>query len=126
MTNPAEIHKGLNTHHHDQLIILTNFKPINKTVNKPVNPIPLDDVLFELLLKICISFLYSIHLTTYYNFILLISQYPIFITTKCLFYSLFYFLNSLMLTHTLKCSYSHITKVLQFYVMGEIVSFSLS
>lgn len=40
---------GAVTHHQDQLIIPPNFRPINKTPNKPKIPIPLDELeLFDI------------------------------------------------------------------------------
>ena len=40
---PKPIHSGLNTHHQLQSITLVNFNTTKATVNKPLNPIPLDD-----------------------------------------------------------------------------------
>ena len=38
-SNPVEIHIGLNTHIHDQVICPVSFNPINNIVNNPTNPI---------------------------------------------------------------------------------------
>lgn len=43
----AIIHIGDRTHHHDQSITFPSFNPMNRMVNTPVNPIPLE-LLFEL------------------------------------------------------------------------------
>lgn len=43
------IHKGDNTHHQDQDIILVSFSAINRIVNNPQNPIPPDVSLFFIL-----------------------------------------------------------------------------
>jgi hypothetical protein len=37
----ADIHKGDNTHHHDQSITLASFSTMNATVSIPAKPIPL-------------------------------------------------------------------------------------
>jgi hypothetical protein len=50
MPNPALIHMGDNTHHHDQLIVPTNFKTIKTIVNRPVNPIPPEAVELSLII----------------------------------------------------------------------------
>jgi hypothetical protein len=43
------IHIGAKTHNHDQFIIFNNFNVMNTTANKPVNPIPLDDELLDII-----------------------------------------------------------------------------
>lgn len=68
----VHIHKGLNTHHHDQSIYLVSFNPINNMVNKPKNPIPLFDepVLLILippyfnLIKMSFVFIFTLPLIT--------------------------------------------------------------
>lgn len=44
-TIPVGINMGDKTHHQDHFMYPVSFKPINRTVNKPKNPIPPDDVL---------------------------------------------------------------------------------
>jgi hypothetical protein len=41
---------GDNTHHHDQSIYLVNFNTMNTMVNKPPNPIPLDELDFAIII----------------------------------------------------------------------------
>ena len=46
-TNETLIHVGDNTHHHDHVatsVRLSSFKAMNKSCNRLVNPMPLDDV----------------------------------------------------------------------------------
>lgn len=58
------IHIGDKIHHQDQEIILVNFNTINATVNKPLNPIPLDELeLLELLYELIYLPLFPL----YYN-----------------------------------------------------------
>jgi hypothetical protein len=63
MIIPNIIHIGLNTHHHDQLMKFVSFKPINRIVNNPTNPIPPEElVVLEFVLMICITpFFYIIN-----------------------------------------------------------------
>ena len=49
--NMNDIHNGLNTHHHDHVILPINFKMMNTIVNRPQNPIPPLDVLLLLILR---------------------------------------------------------------------------
>lgn len=43
IANPAEIHIGDSTHHHDQSITLHSFRATKSTVNIPASPIPPDE-----------------------------------------------------------------------------------
>jgi hypothetical protein len=50
----AEIHRGDNTHHHDHDTLPVSFKPMNKIVSKPTNPILGDE---ELLVSAIVTLL---------------------------------------------------------------------
>jgi hypothetical protein len=57
-----EIQRGDSTHHQDQVICPVSFRPINNTVRRPGNPIPLEEE--ELLLDMkCLS-LYEYNITS--------------------------------------------------------------
>ncbi len=43
ITSIILIQAGDNTHNHDQLITPVNFNAINRMVNNPVKPIPLEE-----------------------------------------------------------------------------------
>lgn len=50
---PKLIQRGDRTHHHDQVMCPVNFKPMNNTVSRPANPIPLDEDEDEVDFDIC-------------------------------------------------------------------------
>lgn len=50
-TKPIGTHKGDKTQNHDQSIYPVNFRPMNRMVSIPKNPIPPCAAVFDLLIK---------------------------------------------------------------------------
>lgn len=51
MARPILIHKGDNTHNHDHAITLQSFKMMNAKSSNVLKPIPLDELLFDIVLQ---------------------------------------------------------------------------